>query len=118
MKRIYILVLLLSLAAALPSCRKDAPELMNPGEAQLLRTPSQVFKAFWHGMNNSYGFWDIDPTDWDRVYDEYLPLFEALDEADPETEEETEELYGTIQTLFTQICGTTYRPSSLHNRFP
>lgn len=105
MKRIYILVLLLSLAAALPSCRKDAPELMNPGEAQLLRTPSQVFKAFWHGMNNSYGFWDIDPTDWDRVYDEYLPLFEALDGADPETEEEAAELFGTMQTHYTQICG-------------
>ena len=77
MKRIYIFALLLSLAAALPSCRKDAPELTNPNEFQLTRTPSQVFKVFWHGMNNSYGFWDIDPTDWDRVYDEYLPLFEA-----------------------------------------
>ena len=105
MKRIYIFALLLFLAAALPSCRKDAPELMNPGETELSQTPSQVFKAFWHGMNNSYGFWDIDPTDWDRVYDEYLPLFEALDGADPETEEEAAELFGTMQTLYTQICG-------------
>ena len=105
MKRIYIFALLLFLAAALPSCRKDAPELMNPGETELSQTPSQVFKTFWHGMNNSYGFWDIDPTDWDRVYDEYLPLFEALDGADPETEEEAAELFGTMQTLYTQICG-------------
>lgn len=106
MKRIYIFALLLSLAAALPSCRKDAPELMNPGETEVSQMPSQVFKAFWHGMNNSYGFWDIDPTDWDRVYDEYLPLFEALDEAEAETEEEEEELLGTMQTLYTQMCGT------------
>ena len=105
MKRIYIFALLFFLAAALPSCRKDAPELMNPGETELSQTPSQVFKAFWHGMNNSYGFWDIDPTDWDRVYDEYLPLFEALDGADPETEEEAAELFGTMQALYTQICG-------------
>lgn len=105
MRHIYIFALLLFLAVALPSCRKDAPELMNPGEAQLHRTPSQVFKTFWHGMNNSYGFWDIDPTDWDRVYDEYLPLFEALDGAASETEDETVELFGTMQTLFTQICG-------------
>lgn len=105
MKRIYIFALLLLLAAALPSCRKDAPELMNPGETEPL-TLSQVFKAFWHGMNNSYGFWDIDPTDWDRVYDEYLPLFEALDGTDYETEEEEAELFATMQTLYTQMCGT------------
>lgn len=104
MKRIYIFALLLSLAAALPSCRKDAPELTNPNEFQLTRTPSQVFKVFWHGMNNSYGFWDIDPTDWDRVYDEYLPLFEALDEAVSEGVEDAE-LGGKMQTLYTQICG-------------
>lgn len=104
MKRIYIFALLLSLAAALPSCRKDAPELTNPNEFQLTRTPSQVFKVFWHGMNNSYGFWDIDPTDWDRVYDEYLPLFEALDEAVSEGIEDAE-LGGKMQTLYTQICG-------------
>ena len=26
----------------------------------------------------NYVFWDIDPTDWDAVYDEYRPRFEAL----------------------------------------
>ena len=49
MKRIYIFALLVFLAAALPSCRKDAPELMNPGETQLYQMPSQMFKVFWHG---------------------------------------------------------------------
>ena len=52
MKRIYIFALLFFLAAALPSCRKDAPELMNPGETELSQTPSQVFKDFWTGLNN------------------------------------------------------------------
>ena len=67
MKRIYIFALLVFLAAALPSCRKDAPELMNPGETQLYQMPSQMFKVFWHGMNNSYGFWDIDPVSYTHL---------------------------------------------------
>lgn len=104
MKRICIFALLLSLAAALSSCRKDAPELMNPQETRLLNTPSQVFKAFWHGMDSSYGFWDIDPTDWDKAYDEYLPLFEELDKLASDSEEDAPELYDRIQKLFTEMC--------------
>lgn len=104
MRRIYIFVLLLALAAALPSCRKDAPELTNPNESKLLNTPSQVFRAFWHGMNNSYGFWDIDPTDWDKAYDRYLPLFGELDGSDPNSEEEQQKLFGRMQELYTEMC--------------
>ena len=97
MKRIYILSVLLLFAALLPACRKDAPELMNPNERQLCRTTSQVFEAFWHGMNNSYAFWDIDPTDWDRVYDEYLPRFRALDDLETLDNE-------TLLALYTEVC--------------
>ena len=57
----YILLLFVALLTS--ACRDEAPELMNPNERQLLNTPSQVFESFWHGMNNSYVFWDIDPTD-------------------------------------------------------
>jgi hypothetical protein len=39
---------------------------------------STIFEGFWHGMNNNYIFWDVDPTDWDAVYDQYKPKFEAL----------------------------------------
>lgn len=97
MKRIYILSVLLLFAALLPACRKDAPELMNPNERQLCRTTSQVFEAFWHGMNSSYAFWDIDPTDWDRVYDEYLPRFRALDDLETLDNE-------TLLALYTEAC--------------
>jgi hypothetical protein len=64
-------------------CRQDA-ELQRPedyynmipvdGTTRL----STVFEGFWHGMNNNYVFWDVDPTDWDAVYDTYKPKFEAL----------------------------------------
>lgn len=79
MKRYGLLLFAALVAVSAVSCRKDAPEIPNPNEDVMSATYADVFKAFWHGMNNSYVFWDIDPTDWDAVYDEYLPKFEALD---------------------------------------
>lgn len=108
MKRIYLLALLLFMAAALPSCRKEAPELINPNETRLTTYPSQMFTTFWHGMNYSYGFWDLDPTDWDRVYDEYLPRFEEMDEAfegiDNPDSDEGAEFFAEMEELFTEVC--------------
>jgi hypothetical protein len=37
-----------------------------------------IFKSYWTGMNRNYLFWETDPTDWDAVYDEYKPKFDAL----------------------------------------
>lgn len=89
--------LLLSVVLLASACRKDAPELTNPNDGKLLNTPSQVFETFWHAMNDSYVFWDIDPTDWDKVYEDYLPRFRELDAL------ETVET-ATLQKLFTEIC--------------
>ncbi|MEG0162513.1 MAG: hypothetical protein RR652_01120, partial [Mucinivorans sp.] len=44
-------------------------------------------------MNNSYVLWDIDPTDWDKVYDEYLPRFQALDSQEEVSTYQLEKLY-------------------------
>lgn len=38
-----------------------------------------VFEAFWKGMNLNYVYWDVDTTNWDRVYEVYYPLFANLD---------------------------------------
>ena len=40
---------------------------------------SEVFTAFWNGMNNNYVFWDIDTTNWDNMYKIYKPIFDSLD---------------------------------------
>ena len=37
------------------------------------------FDAYWREMNRSYVFWDIDGTDWDKVYTEYAPKFDTLE---------------------------------------
>jgi len=39
---------------------------------------SDIFEGFWTGMNNNYVFWDIDTTNWDAVYDTYMPYFQSL----------------------------------------
>ena len=99
-------MLLLFVALLTSACRDEAPELMNPNERQLLNTPSQVFESFWHGMNNSYVFWDIDPTDWDKVYDDYLPRFRELDKLETVKTETLQELYDEMNLYCTAYMNT------------
>ena len=62
------------------------------------------FKAIWTAMNCNYPIWDYEEQfgmDWDKVYDEYLPKFRALDERarvqhDSVTNEELKALYTEI----------------------
>lgn len=61
------------------SCRKHSAEVMDPVKIKY-NYPSEQFEAIWHGINNGYAFWDIDPTNWDSLYTVYHPRFEELDE--------------------------------------
>ncbi len=65
----------------LTGCRDDIFGTQNPRTQYNIYNWSQLFDAYWKGMNNNYAFWDIDPTDWDAVYDEYKPQFDALSSA-------------------------------------
>lgn len=43
------------------------------------------FRVFWSAMNSNYALWDYEKEcglDWDDVYDQFLPKFEALDNTD------------------------------------
>nr|WP_068889190.1 S41 family peptidase [Pedobacter panaciterrae] len=73
-KNITAVIFLLLLASA---CRKEIPQINNPQDT-ISGNFSEVFDSFWSGMNNNYVFWDIDTTNWDRVYKEYKPLFAKL----------------------------------------
>ena len=97
------------------SCRDDAPELLNPQEYDINNNES-LFLAFWHGMNNSYVYWDVDPTDWDAMYDQYLPVFQDLDEkmeqiqmADNVSEEEAEAFVCEMQETYDEAFGNMCR---------
>ncbi|HVI46904.1 MAG TPA: S41 family peptidase [Chitinophaga sp.] len=73
----YIIALVALSAVIISSCRKEIPQLNRP-EDYVAANFNEVFDAYWTGMNNNYVFWDIDTTDWDRVYKTYKPLFAKL----------------------------------------
>jgi len=78
-----ILVLLLSLVFG--ACRKEAtPERLT---SYYGKSYSEVFEAFWNGMNTNYVFWDIETVNWDNMYITYKPRFEDLDkhQGDPKS---------------------------------
>ena len=76
---IYIIAILFLLTSV--SCRKSMPQINNPAD-YISGNFSEVFDAYWNGMNNNYVFWDIDTTNWDRVYTTYKPLFAKLNLSD------------------------------------
>jgi carboxyl-terminal processing protease len=61
-------------------CEKNIP-------APTINTPpksfSAIFEDFWNDMNIDYVYWDIDTTNWDKVYNFYKPVFAKLDINDP-----------------------------------
>lgn len=74
-KRYLLPILLLFIITA--SCTKNFENVSRPQD-YIDGTFSQVFDAFWNGMNNNYVFWDIDTTDWDAMYTRYKPAFDNL----------------------------------------
>ncbi|MBN9385008.1 MAG: hypothetical protein J0H74_29905 [Chitinophagaceae bacterium] len=61
------------------SCNKSKVPAIPASPGSL----SDVFEAYWNGMNNNYLYWDIDTTDWDKTYAVYKPLFAVLNDQDP-----------------------------------
>ena len=71
-------IVLLLLIFFSTSCRKDVPkERLTSYKG---RSYSEVFEAFWNGMNTNYVFWDIETVNWDNMYKTYKPRFEYLDQ--------------------------------------
>lgn len=53
------------------------------------------FKVLWKALNQNYAIWDYERSlgvDWDAVYDEFLPKYEALDQRDDVTDAELKDL--------------------------
>ncbi|PWT74828.1 MAG: hypothetical protein C5B59_10280 [Bacteroidetes bacterium] len=78
-KRIQRFILLTSASAMLffSACKKEI-STPNPPSSYTGSNFNDLFDAFWNGMNNNYVFWDIDTTNWDRVYNQYKPIFANL----------------------------------------
>ena len=78
-----------SLSLTLTACRETPDHLLSYGQeddfnfSEAKESFEGKFKIFWEGMNCNYAIWDYEAangTDWDAVYDDYLPKFQALDE--------------------------------------
>ena len=82
LQRMKRFVFFLTLAAVVFSgCRQEADDHPYIGETGDLAydSYSSQFEYIWKCMSTGYVFWDVDETDWDAVYDEYMPKFQALD---------------------------------------
>ena len=79
MKRNIIILAIIALVFS--GCRKEADYHPYIGESDDLAydSYSSQFKYLWKCISTGYVFWDVDDTDWDAVYDEYMPKFNALD---------------------------------------
>src|SRR6476660_1511080 len=71
-------VVLLLISFLMVGCRKDVEKerLTN----YYGKSYTEIFEAFWNGMNTNYVFWDIEKVNWDDMYKTYKPRFEYLDQ--------------------------------------
>ena len=88
------------------SCREESDRLMTYDHNDAMAFSkadtcfAEKFKILWNGLNQCYALWDYEDEyglDWDAVYDEYLPQFEALDKQETVTDEE-------LKALLAKVC--------------
>lgn len=71
-----ILILMTCSLLIATSCKKNIPA---PVFSKTTPTNfNQVFDEFWNGMSTNYLYWDMDTTNWDKMYRQYKPLFAQL----------------------------------------
>lgn len=75
------IIILAVIALIFSGCRKEADYHPYIGENGALAYDnySTQFEYLWKCLSTGYVFWDVDKTDWDAVYNEYMPKFAALD---------------------------------------
>ena len=75
------IIILAVIALVFSGCRKEADYHPYIGENGTLayNSYSTQFEYLWKCVSTGYVFWDVDDTDWDAVYDKYMPKFAALD---------------------------------------
>lgn len=98
MNRLFRYIGFFSLALALcfnSACRKEYFDLPNP-DTVTNTTFEEQFVSLWHGMDQNYLFWERDTTDWDAMYERYLPVFQEFDRKGNVTNTEFAEVYTKI----------------------
>lgn len=96
LKKIGIYMMITLTISLMGACREDELELNDPIDLLDYTTPSGQFEAIWQSMLTSYIMWDVDSTDWDAIYEEYMPKFEALDDQEYVATSDMKTLYENI----------------------
>lgn len=103
-KKIYFWSLAL-LMMMVVSCREESDAVRNYAYydgltfSEAEKSFAGKFKLLWNALNQNYAIWDYERSmglDWDAVYDEYLPKYEALDQRSDVTDDE-------LKALLTEI---------------
>lgn len=90
---------------ALTSCNEESDTLKsyafndNMAFSEAKKSFGAKFDVMWRGLSQNYGLWDYEREhglDWDAVYDEFKPQFEALDSQKVVTDDE-------LRTLVRQV---------------
>lgn len=98
-------IFFLTLAALLfGGCRKETDYHPYIGEFGDLAydSYSSQFEYLWKCMSTGYVFWNVDETDWDAVYAEYMPKFQALDAKHEAGQDVT---LAELKTLYMGVIG-------------
>ena len=106
MNKIFSFMGVVALLLTMSACRPESDTLVAYDHndrlvfAEADTSFAAKFKIMWNGMNQYYAIWDYEAEqglDWDAVYDEYLPQFEALDKRDKNATVTDDELYALLQ---------------------
>ena len=126
MKKLKITLLICALFAFIfsASCRQvvnlDAPRSYMTWNDYYSTEWVTIFEGFWTGMNTNYVFWDVDPTDWDLVYDTFKPRFKALgtvgDVDSDSTGESGDKVISYFREMLKDIVDGHYQVQSDHIR--
>ena len=76
-RRLQAVLFVVAMSILLGACRKEVNT--ERVTSYYGKSWSEIFEAFWNGMNTNYIFWDIEKVDWNNMYKTYKPRFEDLD---------------------------------------
>ncbi|MBO4742868.1 MAG: hypothetical protein J5533_04465 [Bacteroidales bacterium] len=111
-KILYMIGAGLMLMAVTSACRKQSDILQAYDHEDRLvfdRADSSFaakFDILWNGLNQYYPLWDYEASqgvDWDAVYDEFYPQFEALDKRGKNAEVTDQELTELLSKCFGKL---------------
>jgi len=112
MKKILSIMSTVLLLLSLGACRPESDTLVSYDHNDKLvfaaadTSFAAKFQIMWNGLNQNYTIWDYEAehgVDWDAIYDEYYPQFEALDRRGKDATVTDDELKALLQKTLSPL---------------